>query len=95
MSTIYSSYTKLFGKGSKALLVIIVMLCCMLIGDPYQLYQCLLINNSIPTSIQELITIYKNHNEKWRAMSTTKVVQALRKHPTEIKTYEVMILNTL
>ena len=38
--------------------------------------------------------MYKNSNEKWRAMSTTKVVQALRKHPKEIKTYEVIIIDT-
>lgn len=37
--------------------------------------------------------MYKNSNEKWRAMSTTKAVQAIKKHPTEIKTYEVS--NTL
>jgi hypothetical protein len=33
--------------------------------------------------------VYKNNGEKWRAMSTTKVIQAVRKYPKEITTLEV------
>ena len=31
--------------------------------------------------------------DKWRAFSTTKVIQAIKKHPKEITTYEVRVLS--
>ena len=38
---------------------------------------------------QELVSVYQNGGEKWRAMSTTKAITALRKWPKEITSYEV------
>ena len=42
--------------------------------------------------LQELLIVYQNSpGDKWRAMSTTKVIQAIKKHPKEITSYEVCI----
>ena len=46
----------------------------------------------LPFSLQELLTVYQNNGEKWRAMSTIKVIQAVKKHPREITTLEVSLL---
>ena len=40
-------------------------------------------------SMQELVVVYKNDGEKWRVMSTTKAIQAIKKYPKEITTLEV------
>ena len=38
--------------------------------------------------------MYKSSpGDKWRAMSTTKVIQAMKKHPKEITCYEVLSLS--
>ena len=37
--------------------------------------------------------MYQNNGEKWRAMSTIKAIQALKKHPSEITTLEVRALS--
>ena len=35
--------------------------------------------------LQELLIVYQNSpGGKWRAMSTTKVIQAIKKHPKDI-----------
>ena len=44
--------------------------------------------------LQELLTVYENSGEKWRAMSTKKVLQAVKKHPREITTLEVRAKDT-
>ena len=46
--------------------------------------------NSLHTwLLQELLSVYQNSaGDKWRAMSTTKVIQAIKKYPKEITTYE-------
>ena len=36
--------------------------------------------------------VYKNDGEKWRANSTTKAIQAIKKHPKEITTLEVSFI---
>ena len=42
--------------------------------------------------LQELLRVYQNSaGDKWRAMSTTKAIQAIKKHPKEITSYEVWI----
>ncbi len=42
-----------------------------------------------PMPPQELLVVYKNDGEKWRVMSTTKAIQAIKKYPKEITTLEV------
>ena len=39
--------------------------------------------------------VYQNSGEKWRAMSTIKALQALKKHPKEITTLEVHVSSSL
>ena len=46
-------------------------------------------NQHITDKLEELLTVYQNSpGDKWRAMSTTKVLQAIKKHPKEITSYE-------
>lgn len=45
-------------------------------------------NKHITDKLQELVKVYQNSNEKWRAMSCTKAIAALRKYPKEITTFE-------
>lgn len=45
-------------------------------------------NKHITDKLQELLTVYKNAGDKWRAMSCTKAIQTVRKHHKEITTFE-------
>ena len=45
-------------------------------------------NAHITDKLQELVGVYQNSGEKWRAMSTIKVIQAIKKYPKKITTYE-------
>ena len=43
--------------------------------------------------VQELLTAYKTSSveqDRWRAMSLTKVLTAIKRHPKEITSYEVI-----
>ena len=48
-------------------------------------------NQHVTDKLQELLTVYENNGEKWRAMSTSKAIQAIKKHPKEITTLEVCL----
>lgn len=45
-------------------------------------------NQHITDKLEELLNVYQNSGDKWRAMQTTKAIQSIRKHHTEITSYE-------
>jgi len=51
------------------------------------------VNKHITDQLEELLRVYRNdQGDKWRAMQTQKAISSLRKHHTEITTYEVLII---
>ena len=38
---------------------------------------------------QELVSVYQNNGDKWRALQTNKAIQSIKKQTTEITSYEV------
>ncbi|XP_052223780.1 DNA polymerase lambda-like [Dreissena polymorpha] len=45
-------------------------------------------NKHITDKLEEMVKTYESTNDKWRAFGYQKAIQALRKHPKRISTYE-------